>query len=69
LKARLLFGIVLVLIGVVILYLLRDELIRIIRVVLEVIGIAIGIVCIAAGLGLIFWRRREWYRTGPATRT
>jgi len=69
LRARALVGILLVVVGVIVLFLLRHLLLSIVLVVLGVIGVIIGIVCILVGLGLIFWRGRGWYSVETATRT
>ena len=49
-------GVVLVLLGFVTLYLLRDPLFRLIVFVFEFIGIVIGFILLLAGLVLIFGR-------------
>ena len=49
-------GVVLVLLGFVTLYLLRDPLFRLIVFVFEFIGILIGFILLLAGLALIFGR-------------
>ena len=53
-------GGILVVIGLLLLYLLRDLLFKIIIFVLGFIGIVIGLVLIGVGLGLIFGPRRMW---------
>jgi uncharacterized membrane protein len=56
-------GVVLVLGGLLLLYLLRDLVLRIIIFLLEFLGIVVAIAFILIGLGLIFWpgrRRRAW---------
>ncbi|MDG6934230.1 MAG: hypothetical protein JRN68_05990 [Nitrososphaerota archaeon] len=52
-------GGVLVIIGLLILFILRDLVVRIILLALGLIGILVGLVLIALGLGLIFGR---WWR-------
>ena len=58
-------GVVLVLLGLVTLYLLRDPLFRLIVFVFEFIGIVIGFILLLAGLALIFgrgiWASRKRY--------
>ena len=58
-------GVVLVLLGFVTLYLLRDPLFRLIVFVFEFIGIVIGFILLLAGLALIFgrgiWEARTRY--------
>jgi len=58
-------GVVLVLLGFVTLYLLRDPLFRLIVFVFEFIGIVIGFILLLAGLALIFgrgiWASRKRY--------
>ena len=49
-------GVVLVFLGFVTLYLLRDPLFRLIVFVFEFIGIVIGFILLLAGLALIFGR-------------
>ena len=49
-------GVVLVLLGFVTLYLLREPLFRLIVFVFEFIGIVIGFILLFAGLALIFGR-------------
>jgi hypothetical protein len=59
-----LIGAVLVVIGVVILFLMREILLRLIIFVLQFIGVLVGILLVAIGLGLLFgggWiRRKRW---------
>lgn len=62
-------GGLLVITGVFLLYLLRDLLFKMIVVVVGVIGIVVAFALIVGGLGLIFWRRRVWYRVEPETTT
>ena len=53
-------GVVLVLAGLVLLYLLRRVLIDLILLLLGVLGILLAFLLVAGGLALIFWRRRRW---------
>ncbi|MHB2035938.1 MAG: hypothetical protein ACYCPW_04235 [Nitrososphaerales archaeon] len=53
-------GLILIIIGFVLLYVLRDVLVRLILFVLGFLGIVLALVLIIAGLGLIFFRRRSW---------
>jgi formate/nitrite transporter FocA (FNT family) len=62
LKAQPIIGGLLVVVGLLILYLLRDLLFKVIVVVLGVVGLLIGFAFIVGGLALVFWRRRAWYR-------
>jgi len=53
-------GLILIIIGFVLLYVLRDVLVRLILFVLGFLGIVLALVLIIVGLGLIFFRRRGW---------
>ena len=53
-------GIILIIIGLALLYLLRDVLVRLILFVLGFLGIVLALILIVIGLGLIFFRRRSW---------
>jgi hypothetical protein len=64
-RASLIAGTIMVLVGLVFLYLLRGLLIHVILLVLGVIGIVIAIALIVVGLGLILgggWGRGRWKR-------
>jgi hypothetical protein len=64
-RASLIAGIILVLVGLFLLYLLRGLLIQIILLALGVIGVVIAIILVIIGLGLIFggmWGRGRWKR-------
>ena len=52
-RTSLLAGAALALVGVVILYLLRGSLIRLIITVLEILGVLIGIGLVVMGIGLL----------------
>ncbi|MGA2874317.1 MAG: hypothetical protein ABSE82_02150 [Nitrososphaerales archaeon] len=53
-------GIILVIIGLALLYILRNVVVRLILFVLGFLGIVLAFILIAIGLGLIFFRRRNW---------
>jgi hypothetical protein len=53
-------GVLLILVGLVLLYLLRGVLLQLIILVLGFIGIAIAFVLIVGGLVLVFWGSRGW---------
>ena len=73
-RASAVLGVILLVVGFAILYILRDLLVKVILVLLGVIGLVIGIVLILVGLALIAgvgrWRvsRMRGY-FGPATET
>jgi len=50
-------GLALILVGVSIIYFLRELLISVIIVALGLAGLLIGFILVIVGLGLIFWRR------------
>ena len=52
-RTSLLAGAALILVGIVILYLLRGPLIRLIITVLEILGVLIGIGLVVMGIGLL----------------
>jgi hypothetical protein len=53
-------GIVLVVVGLALLYLLRRVFIGLILLVLGFLGVLLALVLIAGGLAMIFWSRRGW---------
>ncbi len=52
-------GLVLVIVGLVLLYLLRSLVLRIIIFLIEFLGIVVAIVLIAVGIGLLLWSGRR----------
>ncbi len=52
-RTSILTGAALILVGIIILYLLRDPLIRFIITILEIIGVLIGIGLVLVGIGLL----------------
>jgi hypothetical protein len=54
-------GLVLVLFGLALLYLLRGVLIQLIVLLLGVVGVVIALVLVFGGLAMIFWPRRRWW--------
>jgi len=59
-RSQAILGVVLVLAGLVLLYLLRTVLVDLILLVLGFIGVIVGIGLVAGGLAMIFWSRRAW---------
>jgi uncharacterized protein YjeT (DUF2065 family) len=53
-------GVVLLIMGLAILYLLRGTLETLIVFILDFLGVLLGIVLILVGLALLFFRRRVW---------
>jgi hypothetical protein len=51
------FGLALIIVGVSIIYFLRELLISVIIVALGLAGLLIGFILVIVGLGLVFWRR------------
>lgn len=64
-KLQSVLGIILVIIGLALLYLLRDVLVKLILFVLGFLGIVLGFIFILVGLGLIIFRRgrRVYFRS------
>jgi len=52
-------GLVLVILGLVLLYLLRNLVVKIIIFFIEFLGIVVAIVLIAVGIGLLLWPGRR----------
>jgi len=61
-RSQTVLGVVLVLAGLVLLYLLRGVLLDLILLVLGFLGVLLGLLLVAGGLALIFWSRRRWRR-------
>jgi hypothetical protein len=59
-RSQVVFGLVLVLAGLVVLYLLRGVLFDLILLVLGVLGVLVGLGLVFGGLAMIFWSRRAW---------
>ena len=59
-RSQPIFGFVLVLAGLVLLYVLRGVFISLILLVLGSLGVLLALVLIAGGLAMIFWSRRRW---------
>jgi hypothetical protein len=55
--SQVLLGVVLLLAGLVMLYLLRGFILDLILLVLGVLGVLIAFVLVFGGLAMIFWRR------------
>lgn len=53
-------GVIMLVVGLVLLYLLRDVLIDLILFLLGFLGVLLAFVLIGGGLGMIFWSRRRW---------
>ena len=59
-RSETILGVVLVLAGLVLLFILRGVLFQLILLVLGVIGVIVGLVLVLGGLAMIFWSRRDW---------
>ncbi|HUH99477.1 MAG TPA: hypothetical protein VLY65_00400 [Nitrososphaerales archaeon] len=59
-RSNAILGVVLVVVGVVLLYVLRHVLVDLIVLVLGFLGVLLAFVLIAGGLALVFWPRRGW---------
>ena len=59
-RSQVILGVVLLLTGLVLLYLLRGLLFDLVILVLGFIGLVVASALIVGGLGLIFWSRRAW---------
>jgi hypothetical protein len=59
-RSQVILGVVLLLSGLFLLYLLRGLLFDLIILALEFIGLLIAFAFIVGGIGLIFWSRRGW---------
>jgi uncharacterized protein YjeT (DUF2065 family) len=55
-------GLVLLLAGLVLLYILRGVFVNLIVLVLGFVGVILALALIVIGLGMIFWPRRRWRR-------
>jgi hypothetical protein len=58
--SRVLLGVVLLVAGLVLLYLLRGVFFDLILLVLGFLGVLLAFALIAGGLAMIFWSRRRW---------
>ncbi len=59
-RSQVLLGGVLIVVGLLLLYLLRDLVVKLIIFIVEFLGIVIALAFIAIGLALIFWPVRTW---------
>jgi hypothetical protein len=59
-QSQAVLGVVLVLVGLVLLYVLRGVFIDLIVLVLGFAGVVIALVLIFGGLAMIFWSGRRW---------
>ena len=59
-RSQTILGLVLVLVGLVLLYVLRGVFIDLIVLVLGFLGVVIALVLIFGGLAMIFWSGRRW---------
>ena len=59
-RSQAVFGVVLVLAGLVILYLLKGVFYDLVVLVLGFIGVVIGLALVLGGLAMIFWSGRRW---------
>jgi hypothetical protein len=53
-------GVLLVIVGLVLLYVLRHVFFELIVLVLEFIGVVVALVLIVVGVAMAFWPRRGW---------
>ena len=51
-----------VVVGILLLYVLRDLLIKLILFLLGFLGIVIALVLIVAGFAMLVWKPKTWYR-------
>jgi len=59
-RSQPILGLVLVLAGLALLYVLRGVFISLVVLVLGFLGVLLALVLIAGGLAMIFWSRRRW---------
>jgi hypothetical protein len=59
-RSQTVLGLVLVLVGLALLYVLRGVFIDLILLVLGFVGVVIALVLIFGGLAMIFWSGRRW---------
>jgi hypothetical protein len=59
-RSQTILGLVLVLVGLALLYVLRGVFIDLIVLVLGFVGVVIALVLIFGGLAMIFWSGRRW---------
>ncbi len=59
-RSQTVLGLVLVLVGLALLYVLRGVFIDLIVLVLGFVGVVIALVLIFGGLAMIFWSGRRW---------
>jgi hypothetical protein len=59
-RSQTVLGLVLVLVGLALLYVLRGVFIALVLLVLGFVGVVIALVLIFGGLAMIFWSGRRW---------
>jgi hypothetical protein len=59
-RAQPILGLILVLAGLVLLYVLRGVFVDLILLVLGFLGVLLALILIAVGLAMVFWSRRRW---------
>jgi len=59
-RSQALLGLVLVLVGLALLYVLRGVFISLVLLVLGFLGVLLALVLVVGGLALIFWSGRRW---------
>jgi hypothetical protein len=59
-RSQQILGVVLVLAGLVLLFVLRGVFIDLIVLVLGFLGVVLAFVLILGGLAMVFWSRRRW---------
>jgi hypothetical protein len=59
-RSQAVLGVVLVLVGLALLYVLRKVFVDLILLVLGFLGVLLALVLIAGGVAMILWSRRRW---------
>jgi hypothetical protein len=59
-RSQAVLGVVLVLVGLVLLFILRRVFVDLILLVLGFLGVLLAFVLILGGLAMVFWSRRRW---------
>jgi hypothetical protein len=59
-RSQAVLGVILVLVGLALLYVLRRVFVDLILLVLGFLGVLLALVLIAGGVAMILWSRRRW---------
>ena len=59
-RSQTVLGVVLVLVGLALLYVLRRVFVDLVLLVLGFLGVLLALVLIAGGVAMILWSRRRW---------